>query len=253
MNRPTIPPPAAMLGMISGFWTAMAIHAAARIGLADAATETPQTVEALAAATNTHPPSLHRLLRALSSVGVFAEDDKGSYSSTPLSDTLRSDAPGTLRYFAISELGGEHYAAWGNLLHSIRTGEIAFDHLFRMDAWKYYAEHPEEAEIFNRSMTGITGMLEGAVLGAYDFSGVRTLVDVGGGQGGLLSAILTRYPETRGILFDAPSVVAGAQGVMDRTRLGERCRIVGGDFFEEVPAGGGRRHLSAQIHHPRLE
>ncbi|MDT7602574.1 MAG: hypothetical protein QOF61_571 [Acidobacteriota bacterium] len=242
------PPPIQMLQMIAGFWVSRAIYAAAKLGVADLVADAPKSVEELAAATEMHAPSLYRVLRALSSVGIFAEDGEGRFAQTPLSATLLTDAPGSLRWLAMTELGEEHYPAWEELLFSVKTGERAFDRRFNKPVWEFFAENPENARIFNNAMTGTTAMIIEGVLGAYDFSTARQLIDVGGGHGELLASILKASPRASGVLFDAPQVVAGARERLEAAGVAERCEIVGGDFFESVPAGADAYTLKWILH-----
>jgi hypothetical protein len=237
-----------MLQMITGFWVSRAIYVAAKLGLADLVKDRPKTADELARLTGTHAPSLYRALRALAGVGVFADDGQGRFAQTPLSETLRSDTPGSLRAMAMVELGQEHFPAWGNLMHSVKTGEIAFDNLFKQNAWEYYARNPEEASNFNKAMKGLTEMVNQAVLSAYEFSGVNKVVDVAGGTGGLISAILTNHPQMRGVLFDLPSVIAEARPQLDAAGVRDRCETASGDFFESVPAGGDAYVMKWIIH-----
>lgn len=241
-------PQFAMLQMIVGFWVSRAIYVAAKLGLADLVKDRPKTADELARLTGTHAPSLYRVLRALAGVGVFADDGQGRFAQTPLSETLRGDTPGSLRATAMVELGQEHFSAWGNMMHSVKTGEIAFDNLFKQNAWEYYARNPEDASNFNKSMKGLTEMINGAVLSAYDFSGVNKLVDVAGGTGGLISAILTIHPQMRGVLFDLPHVIAEAGPLLDAAGVRDRCETASGDFFESVPAGGDAYVMKWIIH-----
>lgn len=247
-TEPQLPPPVQMIQMITGFWVSQAVYVAAKLRLADLLKDQPQTAAQLAAATGTHAPSLYRVLRALASVGVFAEDEQQRFALTPLAETLRSNLPGSLRAFAQSELGSEHFTAWGNLLHSVRTGEIAFDDHYRQNVWQYYAEHPEDAQTFNESMSGLTQMFNQAILAAYDFSGINTLVDIGGGAGGLLGAVLSKYPAMRGVLFDLPHVIAEAGPLLDAAGVRDRCELDSGDFFQAVAAGGDAYILKFIIH-----
>lgn len=234
----TLPPTALMLQMITGFWVSRAVFAAARLGVADHLEAGARTAEELAPLTGTHAPSLYRLLRALAAVGVFAEDGQGRFALTPLGDTLRTDTPGSLRYFAMAELGLDHYQAWEHLLHSVRTGGVAFEHHFGVPVWEYYAHQPEYGAIFQRSLAGITEATQAAVLKAYDFSPCRLVVDVGGGHGSLIGAILQSHPALHGVLFDLPEVAAVAEQALAAAGVGMRCAVAGGDFFHEVPAGG---------------
>jgi SAM-dependent methyltransferase len=242
------PPPVQMLQMIAGFWVSRAIYAAAKLGVADLVADAPKSVAELAAATETHAPSLYRVMRALASVGIFAQDADARFAQTPLSATLLTDAPGSLRWLAMTELGEEHYPAWEELLHSVKTGERAFDRHFGKPVWEFYAENPENARIFNDAMTGTTGMITEAVLGAYDFSALRRIVDVGGGHGELLASILKATPQASGILFDAPQVVSGAGARLEAAGVAGRCEIVGGDFFESVPSGADAYTMKWILH-----
>jgi O-methyltransferase domain/Dimerisation domain len=242
------PPQFAMLQMITGFWVSRAIYVAAKLGLADMVKDRPKTADELARLTGTHAPSLYRVLRALASVGVFADDGQGRFAQTPLSETLRGDTPGSLRAMAMVELGQEHFPAWGNLMHSVKTGEIAFDKLFKQNAWEYYAQNPEAASNFNKEMKGLTEMINLAVLSACDFSGVNKVVDVAGGTGGLISAILNTNPQMRGVLFDLPHVIAEAGPLLNAAGVRDRCETASGDFFESVPAGGDAYVMKWIIH-----
>jgi len=243
-----VPPPMAMLQLISGFWISRCLYIIAKLGLADLVKSGAKTAAELAAATGTHPASLFRVLRALASVGVVTQDGQDRFGDTPLLQTLRSDAPGSLRAFAMTELGEEHYPAWGELLHSVRTGGIAFDHAFGMDVWKYLAQHPDNAQIFNDAMSGMTARANEALHAAYDFAGIGTLIDIGGGHGGLITSILRRHPAMRGILFDAPQVIEGAKPLIEQSDAAGRCELVGGNFFEAVPAGADCHILKWIIH-----
>ena len=241
-------PAEVMLQMIGGFWAARALNVAATLGIADLLGRGPKTASELAQATRTHAPSLYRLLRALCSVGVFAEKGEGRFDLTPLGETLRSDAPDSMRALVMSELGGVHYPAWGELLYSVQTGRPSFDKVFGKPVFDYFAEHPEQAQIFNRSMTELTRLVEPAVLEAYDFSPFKRVVDVGGGHGSLLASILKRNPHLEGVVYDAPQVVEGARARFEAEGLGGRARAVGGDFFASVPEGGDAYLMKHIIH-----
>ncbi len=231
-----VSPSTAMLQMISSFWISRAVYIAAKLGLADHLHGGHKTSAELAEITGTHAPSLYRILRALASVGVFVEDERGRFALTPLSEILRTDAPASLRAFATVELGEEHYPAWGDLLHSVRTGEIAFDHAFGMPIWKFFEQHPENAKTFNEAMTGTTNVVNDAVLSSYDFSLFRKIVDIGGGHGSFIASILKANSQMKGILFDAPPVIAGALSRIEDEGIADRCEVVAGDFFQSVPA-----------------
>lgn len=237
-----------MVEMISGFWVSRVIYIAAKLGLADQLKTGAKTAEEVAEATRTHAPSLYRVMRALSGAGILFEDEEKRFSLTPLGETLRSDVPFSLRAFATSELGEVHYPSWGALLHTVKTGERAFDHVFGTDCWDYFGKHPEYAQVFNQSMTEVTRFIEPAITKAYDFSVFAKIVDVGGGHGGLITSILKKSPQSKGVIMDAPQVVQGARERIEAEGLEERCEAVAGNFFEAVPAGGDAYVMKHIIH-----
>ncbi|HEX5703775.1 MAG TPA: methyltransferase [Pyrinomonadaceae bacterium] len=242
-----IPPPLQMLQLISGFWVSRCLYVAAKLGIPDVLKDGPKSAGELAAATGAHAPSLFRVLRALAAVDVLTQTGD-RFGNTPLSETLRSDVAGSLRAFAMTELGEEHYPAWGELMHSVRTGEIAFDKAFGEPVWEFFAKHEENAKIFNDAMSGMTAQAEQALHAAYSFAGINTLLDVGGGHGGLITSILKRNPNMRGILFDSPQVVAGANAKIADSGAADRCEVVGGDFFQAVPQGADAIIMKWIIH-----
>ena len=243
-----IPPPLQMLQVISGFWVARCVYILAKLGIADLIKDESQTADQLAAATGSHGPALFRVLRALVAVGIITQDEQNRFGATPLSDTLRSDVRGSLRAFAMTELGEEHYPAWGELLHSVHTGGIAFDHAFGENCWEFFAKHPENARIFNDAMSGMTAQANEALHAAYSFAGIKKIMDVGGGHGGLITSILEKQPDTRGVLFDSPEVIEGAQPKIATSDIADRCELVGGDFFQSVPSGADAIILKWIIH-----
>ena len=241
------PAPVQMLQIISGFWISRAVYVIGKLGIPDLLQSGPKTAEELASATQTHAPSLFRILRALVSVKVLSFED-GRFAQTPLSETLVTDAPGSLRWFAVSELGQEHYPAWGNLMHSVKTGEIAFDNFFGVDIWKYFQQNPEDAAVFNNSMSNVTAHTNEVITSLYDFSQFGTIVDVGGGHGGLITSILQKNPQVKGILFDAAEVIEGARPKIEAAGLADRIETVAGDFFKSVPEGGDAYIMKWIIH-----
>jgi hypothetical protein len=242
-----IPPSVAMLRMISSFRVSRAIYVAAKLGIADLLKDGPKSSDELARLTSTHSPSLYRVIRALASVGVFAEDEQGRFTLTPIAATLQSDAPGSLHAWAIMALGEEDYQAWGDLMHSVRTGESAFTHVFGTGVWQYRAQHSEYAKVFDEAMANLVGVYNEAVLANYPFSTIKTLVDVGGGDGSLLVAILRAHPKMNGILFDLPEVAVKAKQKISEAGLSGRCEIVAGDAFDSVPSGADAYILSRVI------
>jgi hypothetical protein len=205
-------------------------------------------VDELAKETAAHPPSVRRLLRALAGVGLFAEDDQGRFGLTPLGAPLRSDVSGSVR--ALCAMRGEpwFWAAWGELLHSVKTGETAFRRIHGTDFFGFLAQHPDAAALFNEGMGDLSRTETAAVVAAYHFGRFKTVVDVGGGQGALLAAILRAHPALRGVLVDLPATVAQAGGLLEEAGVAERCTVVGGSFFEAVPGGGDLYLLKSVIH-----
>jgi ubiquinone/menaquinone biosynthesis C-methylase UbiE len=237
-----------MLQIVTSFWTSRAIGVFAKLGIADQLESGPKTAGELAKATDTHAPSLFRLLRALASAGIVKAESEGRFALTPLSQTLVTNAPGSLRWFMMSELGQEHYPAWGNLMHSIKTGEIAFDDFFKMDIWQYFKQNPADGAVFNDSMSGVTGVANEAIMSVYDFSPFHKVIDIGGGHGGLITSILKKNPQSQGVLFDAPQVIEGARPRLEANGVADRCETVAGNFFEAVPAGADAYVMKWIIH-----
>lgn len=226
-----------LMGLIRGYQRSRALMVAVELGIADLLREGPRSVEDLAAATETHTPTLYRLLRALSAAGVFEESVERSFSLTPLSEFLRSDA--ALPYGNLVRFFGRDYqwSAWGALLHSVQTGDNAATHVLGKDVWAYREEHPEENAIFNDAMLTATRSSAALEVGSYDFTGSETVVDIAGGTGSLLAVILQKNAHLRGVLFDQAHVVADAEPVLEKAGVAGRVDVEAGSFFEKVPAG----------------
>jgi O-methyltransferase domain/Dimerisation domain len=235
------PPTVALRRLVNGYQVTQAIHVAAALGIADLLRDGPRDSDALARDTASHAPSLHRVLRALAAIGVLHEEDDGRFALTAIGECLRSDAPEPVGGWAAFVGRPYHFQAWAALLHGVRTGESPFRSVHGTDVWDYRASHPEEGAIFDAAMTDIMRRANVHLLAAYDFGRFATVVDVGGGRGAFLRAVLDANPAMRGILFDQPHVVAGAV-------VGERCEVVGGSFFEAVPDGADAYLLKAILH-----
>tara|TARA_R110002095_G_scaffold201441_1_gene182303 strand:- start:195 stop:1202 length:1008 start_codon:yes stop_codon:yes gene_type:complete len=233
--------------MITGYWVSQSIYAAAKLGIADLLVAGPQTAELLAEATNTNSSALYRLLRALASVGIFAENEQREFALTPMAEFLRSDIPGSKRALALMS-GDEQFHAWSEIMYSIQTGKTSFDKVFEKPIFQYLADNPDKGKIFDQAMTGIHGRETGDIMNAYDFSGIQTLMDVGGGNGSNIVNLLQNYPEMKGILFDLPQVVERAEPHIEQAGLTDRCQLIGGSFFESVPAGADAIFLRHIIH-----
>jgi hypothetical protein len=238
---------AALRRLIVGYRLSQALHVAAELGIADLLVDGPRSVGDLARATGARPAALHRLLRLLASEGVFAESQPGHYRLTPLAEPLRSDAPDSLRQRAIFD-GRENWQAWGHLLHSVTTGGPAFDHALGAPFFDYLEAHADAGARFDALMAEQTTAWAAAILASYDFSGIRRLVDVGGGNGALLTAVLRSYPALSGVLVDLPHVIERAIPRLRAAGVADRCEVVVGDFFEGVPAGGDAYLLKHILH-----
>jgi hypothetical protein len=241
---PGEPPTVTLRRLVNGYQVTQAIHVAAVLGIADLLADGTRSSDDLAAASGAHAPSLHRVLRALASIGVLHEADDGRFSLTEVGHCLRSDAPDPVGGWAAYVGGHAHFAAWGNLLQAVRTGESAFRSVHGADVWEYRARHPEDGARFDQAMTDNTRQTNRRLLEAYDFGPLRSVIDVGGGHGALLGALLSAYPQMRGVLFDLPHVVAGA--AVDAARLrGRRRELL-------RCASAGRRCLRPESDPPRL-
>ena len=244
----SLPPHAQVIQMATAHIVARALHAVAELGVADHLKDGPRTSEEIAEATGTHAPSLYRLLRTLASFGLFVEDGDRRFALTPLGAVLRSDAPGYARSSVRTMAGPMMWSAMGELLHSVRTGEAALEKAVGQPVFEYLSASPEQATLFNETMIGFHGAEPPAVAAAYDFSGIGTLVDVGGGTGNLLTTVLLANPELRGVLYDQPHVAAEGRLAVERRGLADRCEVAEGNFFESVPEGGDAYVLSHIIH-----
>jgi hypothetical protein len=234
--------------MATAYWVSRAVYVAAQLGIADLLKDEAQDAEALAAATGTYAPALRRVLRSLASVGLFRTDARGRFSLTPHGATLQSDAPGAARSTVLALSGGFFWAAWGEVLHSVRTGETGMQKALGVSEYEYLVNHPEDASHFNAAMIGYHGEEPSAIVEAYNFSGNGTVVDVGGGSGNLLGTILAANPSLRGVLLERPQVVPDAEHNLKALGVAERCEFVGGDFLEAVPGGGDVYIVSHCIH-----
>jgi hypothetical protein len=235
--------------MATGYWISQAIYVAAKLQIADLLAEGPLSAAALANKIEgpIDEQALYRLLRALASVGIFAEDNAGRFGLTPLAEPLQASIAGSRRAMILM-MGEEHYRAWGELLHSVQTGKTAFERVFGQPIFDYLSERPAAARLFDEAMVSIHGPETAAMLDAYDFSQFGVLADLGGGNGSVLRGVLAKHPNVRGILFDLPGVVASATEQMRAAGLAERCTCQGGSFFETAPAGADAYFLRHILH-----
>ena len=237
-----------LVRLVDGFRVTQTIHAGVELGVPDLLADGERTADDLAETCGADPSALYRLLRALASLGILHEADGRRFSLTELGRPLRSDVPGSLRGW-VRLIGRDHvWRSWGHLTNALRDGENAFRSLHGTDVWEWRAAHPEESAIFDEAMMSLTGAGNAAILGAYDFGRFGTVVDVAGGNGTLLAALLTTHQHTRGILFDQEHVVSRAAPVLRAAGVLDRCEVVAGSFFSSVPEGGDAYVLKSIIH-----
>jgi hypothetical protein len=231
-------PAQTLLSLVSGAWVAQAIFIAAKLGIADILHAGPASCAELAAAAKVHTPSLRRVLRALASIDLFANDAHDRFALTPLAELLRSGAPGSLRAYAI--MMGERWVwqSWGEIEHSVRTGQPAFEHVFGAQLFDYYTAHPEAGRVSADALNSLSAADNAAIVAAYGFPESSTVIDVGGGQGTLLVAILAANPGLQRVLFERHPVLEMAEARLATAGVGARCELVGGDFFAGVPGSG---------------
>ena len=243
-----LPPSLVMLQLITGKWVMQAIYVAAELGIADQLKDGPRSSEDIARICGTNEDATYRLMRALANVGVLDERESRTFALTPVGESLRSDAPDSMRGYARFVGYKPTWTAWGETLHSVRTGEPAVDHLFGENLFEYYAKHLEESAVFDDAMTSISTVEAHAVATGYDLTGIGTLADVGGGRGYLLATILEANPTMKGILFDQPHVVTGAPPLLCEHAVDGRVRIEGGSLLETAPSGADGVIMKHIIH-----
>jgi hypothetical protein len=234
--------------MATAHWMSHILYVAAKLSLADHLAMGPKRAEELAAATKTHAPSLARFVRTLAHLGLVTEDETAQFTLTQLGEALKTGAHGAARSATLTLASPWIAGGWERLLESVKTGRPGLEQALGMPIFDWLAKHPEEASLFSETMVSFHGAEPAAVAAAYDFSGMRTIVDVGGATGNLLAAILDKYPGSRGMLYDLPHVVRDAPKLIQARGLVDRVTIASGSFFERVPEGGDAYLLSHIIH-----
>ena len=238
----------AVLRMIWGLHISRAVYAVAELGIADRLADGPVSCAELAAGTGADEASLYRVLRLLAALGVFTEAPPRSFGLTILGARLRSDAPASMRSWALLHGTIAGCQPFEHILHTVRTGQSGFDTAHGMPLFEYLAHHPGDAAVFDAAMVERTAAYAPSVATGYGFSGLRTVVNVGGGRGMLLAAILHGHGHLQGTLFELPTVAAGAEPVLAAAGLMDRCEVVAGDFFQRVPAGADCYLLANVLH-----
>jgi O-methyltransferase domain/Dimerisation domain len=237
-----------LLAIVRGYQRSRAVTVAAELGLADLLSGGPRGLADLAAATSTDPSSLYRLLRALAAVGVFTEHPGRRFGLSAMGELLRRDHPLSLDPAARMFGADYQWRAWGELRHSVETGENAAVHALGTDVWEYRRLHPEQGEVFDATMRTLSAGDNPGVLAAHDFGRYRLIADIGGGTGVVLAAVLAAHPDIRGILFDQPHVVANAEVVLRDAGVADRTTVAAGDFFDGVPTGADGYLLVRILH-----
>lgn len=239
------PPPMQMMEMLYGSLATQMISVVAGLGIADLLADGPRPVEELAAASDTNPDGLFRLLRGLAGLGIFAETTPRTFTLTPLAETLRSGVPGTMKEIAMDVGGKTRLVAYADLEHSVRTGQPAFDHAHGISMWNYLQTHPDEVALFGKAMGNLASQAHSVAFRNYDLSDAQYLIDVGGGEGWLIAALAPHYPNLKATVYDEPHVAKGAAEVFTRAGIADRANAIGGDMFESAPEGGDVYVLSS--------
>jgi SAM-dependent methyltransferase len=240
-------PRAALVALTQSGALSQAVRVAAELKLADLLAAGPKRPAELAQATETDLPSLHRLLRALASLGCCAETEDGAFALTPTGALLRSHAAGSLRSWILWSCKYQ-WPVWEDLLHSVRTGESARNRITGTDGFGHLVRDPEAAAVFNDAMVEMTRLIAAEVIRVYDFGKARRIVDIGGGFGALLTSVLAANPAARGTLLDLPHAIEGARAQLARAGLAMRCDCVAGDFFAAIPGGADVYLMKSIIH-----
>ena len=247
MDGFSLPPQIILFQMVTGYQLSQAIYVATKLGLPDLLVDGPRHYSELAKSTSTHAESLNRLMRLLASSGVLMEVDNGNFALTPIGECLRRDGVWPVRATTLM-WGGMMQRVWGELLYSVQTGKPATDRVLGTDAWSYLLEHADEAVIFDESQAEFADQAAKVVAAAYDFSSIRTLIDVGGGNGTFMIGILKPNPRLRGVVFELQRAAEAARKQVEVADLTARCDVISGNFFELVPAGADAYLLKHVIH-----
>jgi hypothetical protein len=251
VETPALPPEAAAAQLVfqvgSGYMASAALHVAVRLGIAERLADGPRHVDALASASGVQADGLYRVLRALASLGIFAEEAPRTFALTPAGALLKK-GPGGLGDGLEFITDPLHFRTYAEMLHSVQTGQPAGEKVVGMPLFDYLARNPDWSASFNNAMTAFSANVMPAVLEAYDFSGIDLLVDVAGGHGHVLTSVLSAYPAMRGVLFDLDHVIGGAGPLLAASGTQSRVRTETGDFFKAVPAGGDAYIMKHIIH-----
>jgi hypothetical protein len=248
IEKETPPPHAQLIEMATAHWVSHIVYVAAKLNLADHLANGTKNAEEVAKLTETHAPSLYRFMRTLAHLGILTEDGERRFALTRVGEALKTGAPGSARATILTVASNWFSAGFGELLYSVQTGKSGFEKSLGMPIFDWLAKNPEMTSLFSETMVGIHGAEPAAVAAAYDFTGFKTIVDVGGATGNLLTTVLGRAPAARGVLYDLPHVVGDARALIEHRGMSDRVTIEAGSFFDRVPSGAEVYLLSHVIH-----
>ena len=242
------PPLAQLRSMISGYQLSQAIYVAVALGIPDQLAAGARTATQLAGAAEADSRTVYRLMRALAAAGIFGEGEGQTFTLSPLGELLRSDHPASFSGWAANIGRPYFWGAWGHLLDGVKTGQNPFSAIHGEDVWSWRLKQPLENELFNSAMTALSRTSNAAVVAAFDFARFQRIVDIGGGHGALLAAVLQAAPRATGVLFDQPHVVEGAPLLLAEAAISDRCEVVAGSMFESVPSGAHAYMMKSILH-----
>lgn len=245
MKQNELPPPAQLMKFIVGRWISKPIYAAAELGIADMLAEGPRSIEELAQASRSHAPSLYRMMRALASVGIFSETKDKQFQLTPMAEYLKTDAMRSIALMFNSDWSDK---AWGYFLDSVKTGGTAFEKAHGMSVSDWIEKNPHAAKVFNEANAIKAGGSHRAIVDVYNFSGISTLTDVGGGLGILMVEILSANPLMKGFVADISSVIQKTEKMIQDSGIEDRCQAIECDFFRSIPSGSDAYLMSNILH-----
>lgn len=238
---------AKILDILYNYQLACCTYVTAKLNICELLFDSPKSIADLAEATQSDPGALRRVLKVLAAQGIFQETENDIFAFTPAAAALHGETEGSIKFY-LQAILGEHYPAFGNMLYSVQTGKTAFDHYYKMDVWEFYGRNPEIAANFNKAMAGLTEYYAREIIAAYDFSRFGNIVDIGGGNGALLFAVLKANAHLYGMIFDAAHVIPGAEALILESGLKDRCTAASGNFFEAIPAGMDAYMLKYILH-----
>jgi len=252
LHRMTFPANVVLYERFTSLWVLPAIRVAAELDIAGILEKGPLSIEQLAERTGSDKEALLRMMRALASENIFKKTKDGLYKNTSLSKVL-TDEKGSLRHMLMQHLGTLNWATLNDLSYSIKTGKSAFSKVYGMKIYDYLSEHPEESALFDRSMTNLSEISIEPILSAVDFSIYPVIADIGGGEGLLLSSILYKHKNSRGILFDLPEGLTNAETILGKFGVADRVQVIRGSFFTTAPAGADVYLLKNILHNWSIE